>query len=87
VTVTFIGTTLNGSTLEQDVTVSLNEGFKQVTLTSDFTALASVTWTPGVTLVDNILAAPLLSQHGWRRPGGSARNRSFGRNDGCGNRL
>jgi 6-phosphogluconolactonase (cycloisomerase 2 family) len=58
----FIGTTLNGSRVSEEIDVAVGVGFQSYTFSTDFNALASVSWTPGVTLlVDNIVVSPVIA--------------------------
>ena len=56
--VTFTGTTANGKTVSQTFPVATKVGFANFVFPASFTALSSVTWTPGATtmLATNIVA-------------------------------
>src|SRR5262249_9516875 len=67
-TVTFTGTTVNGKPVTQSFDVAANTGFNIFDFPSTFTALASVSWTPGAALVDNIVATAFLPNQAATNP-------------------
>ena len=58
--VTFSGTTADGQPVSYPFTVTPSTGFAYFRFPTTFTALSSVSWTPGVTLATNIVVTELF---------------------------